>query len=366
MNITVVISAIAGLAWMAVIGLLAISVIRASRGQSIKATVTGLVVTIVLALLLNTTSAGLIFVEPQERGVVISAMPGQQGVRPDSLQPGLKWVVPYFENVVLYPISRQTYTMSIAPAEGQIQGDDSVEARTSDGQVVLVDASIIFTLDPSKIVNTHIKWEGQYIDNLVRPQSRGVIRDAVSQFGVEEVYSSKRTELTQLMTDAMGETMEEGGLILVDFVLRNITFSPEYAASVEQKQIAEQLAQQAVFVVEQRKQEAEQVRQAAEGLADAAVIRAQGDADSLLINAQAQAEARLIQATAEAEALKLLALAIETNPDVLTLEYIQKLAPGIQVMLLPSDNPFLLPLPELQSQGAGIIPNPTAPVDSTP
>ncbi len=362
MNITVVLSAIAGLAWMVVIGLLALSVIRASRGQSTKATVTGLVVTVILALVLNTISAGLIFIEPQERGVVISAMPGQEGVRSDSLQPGLKWVVPYLENVILYPISRQTYTMSIAQAEGQIQGDDSVEARTSDGQVVLIDASIIFTLDPTKIVPTHVKWEGQYINNLVRPQARGVIRDAVSQFGVEEVYSQKRQELTQLMSDAMSETMEEGGLVLVDFVLRNIAFSDEYAASVEQKQIAEQLAQQAFFVVEQRKQEAEQARQAAAGKADSAVIAAQGEADSLLINALAIAEARLIQATAEAEALQLLADAIESNPDILTLEYIQKLAPGIQVMLVPSDNPFLLPLPELQSQGTGI----TAPVDSTP
>jgi len=361
MNITVVISAIAGLAWMVVIGLLALTVMRASRGQTTKGTTTGLIVMIVFALALNTISAGLIFVEPQERGVVISAMPGQEGVRPDALQPGLKWVVPYLENVVTYPISRQTYTMSIAFAEGQIQGDDSIEARTSDGQVVLVDASIIFTLDPSKIVDTHIKWEGEYINNLVRPQARGVIRDAVSQFGIEEVYSSKRTELTQMMSDAMTEVMDEGGLVLVDFVLRNIQFSTEYAASVEQKQIAEQLAQQAVFVVEQRKQEAEQARQAAEGLADAAVIRAQGDADSLLINAQAQAEARLIQATAEAEALKLLALAIETNPNVLLLEYIQKLGPGIEIMLLPSDNPFLLPLPELQSQGADTITLPTTP-----
>jgi len=366
MNITVLITAIAGLAWMVVIGLLALTVIRASRGQTTKASTTGLIVMIVFALVLNTISAGLIFVEPQERGVVISAMPGQEGVRPDALQPGLKWVVPYFENVVPYPISRQTYTMSIAHAEGQIAGDDSVEARTSDGQVVLVDASIIFTLDPSKIVDTHVKWEGQYVNNLVRPQARGVIRDAVSQFGIEEVYSSKRAELTEMMSVAMAEVMEEGGLVLVDFVLRNIQFSEEYAVSVEQKQIAEQLAQQAIFVVEQRIQEAEQARQAAEGLADATVIRAQGEADSLLINAQALAEARLIQATAEAEALKLLALAIETNPDVLTLEYIQKLAPSIQIMLLPSDNPFLLPLPQLNSQGTGTITIPTAPVDNTP
>ena len=347
MDITLVLSAVAGLSWLLVVGLLAMTVLRASRQQDVKGATTGVIVAVVLALVMSTVSAGLVFVNPQERGVVISAI--QKGIRQEALQPGLNWVVPYFENVIMYPISRQTYTMSIAHAEGQIAGDDSVEARTSDGQVVLVDASIIFAIDPSRVVDIHIMWQDQYINNLVRPQSRGVIRDAVSQFGIEEVYSSKRLDLTQQMSAAMAETMEEGGLILVDFVLRNITFSDEYAASVEQKQIAEQLAQQAKFVVEQRKQEAEQARQTAAGLADAAVISAQGEADSLLINAAALAQARVIQATAEAEALQLIADVLFENPDLLTYQYIDKLSPGIQVMLVPSNAPYLLPLPELET-----------------
>ena len=350
MNITVVISAFAGLSWLAVIALLAFVVLRASRQRPIKGMITGLIATLVFALLLNTVSAGLVFIQPQERGVVISAI--QEGIRPEALQPGLNWVVPYFESVVTYPISRQTYTMSIAAEEGQITGDDSVEARTSDGQVVKIDASIIFAIDPAEVVSMHIKWQNQYVNNLVRPQSRGVIRDAVSQFAIEEVYSSMRLDLVELMNNAMAETMEEGGLILIDFVLRNITFSEEYAASVEQKQIAEQLAQQAAFVVDQRKQEAQQAREVAQGEADAAVFVAEGRAKAVVIQAEAVAEARVIEAKAEAEALALIAAVLEANPELLTYRYIEELTPAIDVMLLPSDNPFLIPLPELQDSGS--------------
>jgi regulator of protease activity HflC (stomatin/prohibitin superfamily) len=330
-------------------------VLRASRRQPIKGFTTGLVLALVFALLLNTVSAGLVFIQPQERGVVISAL--QQGIRPQALQPGLSWVVPYFENVITYSISRQTYTMSIATEEGDIPGDDSVEARTSDGQVVKIDASIIFAIDPAEVTDVHIKWQDQYVNNLVRPQARGVIREAVSQFGVEEVYSVKRAELNVQLNQKMADKLEEGGLILVDFVLRNITFSEEYAQSVEQKQIAEQKAQEAAFVVEQRRQEAEQARQTAQGQADAAVIASEGNAKAIIIKAEADAEARLIQAEAEAEALALLAAALEENPDVLTLEYIQKLAPGIQVMLVPTDNPFLLPLPSLEGTQTTVVPS---------
>jgi len=353
MDVTVMISAVAGLSWLVVVGLLGLAVMRATRQRPIKGTVSGIIAALVLALVLNTISAGLVFVEPHERGVVISAI--QDGVRKDALQPGLRWVVPYFEHVITYPISRQTYTMSIAHTEGQIAGDDSVEARTADGQVVKIDASIIFAIDPEKVVDVHIKWQNHYVDNLVRPQARGVIRDAVSQFVVEEVYSTKRLDMIQLMEDAMAEKLEEGGFILVDFVLRNITFSEEYAASIEQKQVAEQRVEQAKFVVEQKKQEAEQARQIAQGTADAAVIQAQGEA-----------QARLIQAEAEAKALQLIADVLRDNPDLLTFEYIDKITPGIQVMLLPSDNPFLLPLPDLNAvQQPVVIPTPTPGTEDT-
>ena len=99
-------------------------------------------------------------------------------------------------------------------------------------------------------------------------------------------------------------------------------------------------------MVEQRRQEAEQARQEAEGLADAAVIQSEGLAESVIIQAKAEAEARLLQAEAEAKAIVLLGEALAKNPDVIQLQYIDKIAPNISVMLLPGDSPFLFPLPD--------------------
>jgi regulator of protease activity HflC (stomatin/prohibitin superfamily) len=129
--------------------------------------------------------------------------------------------------------------------------------------------------------------------------------------------------------------MLDNGILLSDFVLRNITFTTEYAQSIEQTQIAEQLAQQAEYIVGQRKQEAEQARQVAEGFRDASIIEAEGRAQSVVIEAKA-----------EAEALQLIAEVLAANPELLNYRYIEKLAPGIQVMLVPNDNPYILPLPD--------------------
>ncbi len=349
MNVGAVVSAIATVAWIVAIAVIGITVVRATRGQPFRGAIGLIIGSIAVALIATVISAAIIFVQPTDRGVVISAL--DEGIRPEELQPGLNFVVPFLENVLHYPIERQTYTMSIAPQEGAIVGDDSVEARTSDGQVVRVDASVIFALAPDEVVETHKKWQGRYVDNLIRPQARGIIRDAVSQFAIEEVYSTQRFALSALIEGALEEALNEGGIILHDFVLRNIAFSPEYAASVEQKQIAEQEADRAIFVVRQREEEANQARAVAAGQADAVVINAQGLAD-----------ARVIEAQAEATALELLAAALALNPDLVVFEYVQRLAPGIQVMLVPTDNPFLLPLPSLDGSTTGTtVIEPTAP-----
>ncbi|MDI6695799.1 MAG: SPFH domain-containing protein [Anaerolineales bacterium] len=333
MNVTTVLDTVVIFLWLLFAGLLALALTRATRGKSVKGMSAALLVTAIVAVILSSISAGLVFIQPEQRGVVISAV-APNGYREQPLQPGLNWIIPFFENVKIYPISRQTYTMSIAPSEGNIQGDDSITARTADGQEIFVDSSVIFAVDPAQVIKVHIEWQDRYVDGLVRPLSRGVIRDAVSQFGVEEVYSTKRDEMKQYITEALSQKLKDNGLLLVEFVLRNITFSPEYAASVEQKQIAEQLAQQARFVVEQRKQEAEQARQVAQGQADAAVIRARGDAD-----------ARLIQAQAEAQALERLSQALKEQPELLQYTFINRLGPGVQTIFLPNNVPYLFPLP---------------------
>lgn len=335
MNVAVVVRLLSTLSWLLAAAVVVLAIVRAGRNQPVKAAGTVVTATVALALVLTVVSAGLVFIQPEERGVVISAV-DPQGFRDTPLDPGLHWIIPFAENVVTYTISRQTYTMSIAPEEGAIRGDDSIFARTADGQEVTVDASVIFAIDPAHVVDVHIQWQDRYVNDLVRPVVRGVIRDEASQYGIEEIVSSKRAEMTEEVRTEIARKLEQNGLVLVDYVLRNITFSEEYAASVEQKQIAEQQAQQARFVVEQRKQEAEQARQTAQGQADARVIAAKGDA-----------EARLISAEAEAKALELIAAALRDNPELITYQYVQKLAPGIQVMLVPNDNPYLLPLPTL-------------------
>ena len=303
-------------------------------------------VIVVIIVLIGLITSTIIFVPPDQAGVVVSKIQ-RGGLRPEPLQSGLHIVVPLLENVEKYSIAKQTYTMSAAVGEGQRSGDDSIRARTKDGQEGFVDASVIYKINPANVVTLHITWQKRYGEELVRPLVRGIIRDAASQYGVEEIVSTKRGELEAFITKELELKMAENDLIMEDFVLRDIHFSPEYAAAVEQKQIAEQQALQAQFVVESKKQEAEQARQVAQGQADAAVIAAKG-----------AAQARLLEAEAEATALQYIADVLRDNPSLLQYQYITNLAPGVQTIFVPSDNQFILPLPDTNTQPTPTTPNP--------
>jgi len=330
MNVSLGVQMIASIAWLAVVVLIFIVIARATRKQPVKGLTSALIGLVIVALLMSTLGAGLVFIEPDELAVVITLQQG--GIRPEPLGAGIHFVIPFVERVERFSILRQTYTMTGAMDEGQVSGDDSIQVRTKDGQMAYLDATVIYAINPANAVDLYKTWRDGYEEGLVRPQARGIIRSVASQFGIEEIVSSQRLNMEGQITTEMTKVFDENNLILVDFVVRNITFSDEYATAVEQKQIAEQQAQQAKFVVESKKQEAEQVRQTAQGFADALVIEAQGNAD-----------ARLIEAEAEAKALQMIADVIANNPDLLQYEYIQKLADEIDLMLLPSDAPFILP-----------------------
>ena len=336
MNIVDVIRALAGFAWLAAIGIGLLAMTRTARNQSSRGYGSLAMLVVIVALLLTALGSGLVFLQANEYAVVRSVLQ-PNGYRTEPLGPGLHWIVPFVESVpneYVYSIQRKTYTMSSSAQEGQIPGDDSIRARTKDGQEVFIDASIFYSIDPAKVIQLHIDWQNRYENDVVRPAARNAIRDAVSQYGVEEIVSTKRAEMEDLITTSIAEKMSQNDLKLVDFLLRDIHFSDEYAAAVEQKQIAEQQAQQAKLVVEQRKQEAEQARQVAQGQADAAVIAAQGSA-----------QAQIIQAEAQAKANELIGQSLQNNPEILQYQYILKLSPGVQTIFIPSGNQFILPLP---------------------
>jgi regulator of protease activity HflC (stomatin/prohibitin superfamily) len=331
--------------WVLLIGLgLYVFYVISLRSQRRPAKMSALVVAVLLigGIAMLTLGAGLVFIDQFEAGVVVSPL-SEGGVRPEPIGAGIHFVTPFIESVDRFSTAKQEYTMSGSINEGAQQGNDAVEARTSDAQQVYVDATVRFYVDPLQVVQLRRTWQSQdrYISGFVRPTTRNVIYNTTSRYRVEDVYGAKRTELQQIISDQLVTEFQKQGLVLDAFQLRNITFSPEYAQSIEQKQIAQQQSEQAKLLVQKSQQEADQLRAKVKGEADAVVLRATGDS-----------QAAVTRAEGDAKALALIAEALKTNPDLLTYTYIQKLAPNVGLIMLPAggNNPFILNLNDLQKQ----------------
>jgi prohibitin 2 len=277
----------------------------------------------VFALTASTLSTSIVVVDAGEVGVVFNSFTGTQ---PTPLMPGMHVVAPYVNTVYRYSSMEHVYTMSKIAAEGQVQGDDSLWSPTKEGLQVGIDSSTRYAIDPRMAAYVHDKYRKTYDDVLIRPAIRSIVRLYVSQNTVTDVYGPKRKQIQTEIEAALRERFEAAGFLLLSFDIRNVNFTDEYAKSIEQKQIAQQQAEQMQFVLQKEEQEAERKQVEAEGVKQAAIIEAEG----------------------EAESLRLVSQALAANPDLLTYRYIEKLAPNITTMLLPADNPFILDLKQLE------------------
>jgi len=304
-------------------------VVNASQGKSARGGVLLAIVGILIGIIFSVISQGVVVVQASQVAVVFNTLNGDLETPRGS---GTQIIIPVIQQATIYDFSQQQYTMSGIQEEGAVRGDDQVRGRTQDGQEVGLDVTVLFGINPDgenpNIV--HRRWQNRYINDFIRPTTRGLVRDGVSGFRAAEIYGQQRSALEDEIQLILSESMAREGLLLTDFVVRDIAFSPEFAASIEQAQIAQQETEQARLRVQQREQEAEQVRVQAGGQRDAAIARAEGEAQSIILRAQA-----------EAEALRLVSQQIAANPLLIQYQYIQTLGPNVSLAIIPSDSPFL-------------------------
>jgi len=311
---------------------------RARVGQRVWGVVAGFMAFLVLVAGLHALSAALVVIGSNEVGVIFSAV---GGTRPVSLSPGLHVIVPYAETIYRYSIQQRTYTFS---STGDIiageTGEGALNVVTSDGLAVGIDCSVRYAIDPTKAVQVHQNFRDAYPQILVYPTVRAAVSNHIARYTRTQVYGPERQKIQSDIEADIRATLESEGLILHSFSIRNVTLPADYAASLESTQIAKQEATRMQYLLEKEQKETERKKAAAQGDKEAAIIRAEG----------------------EAEALRLISAVLKANPDLVVYRYVEKLAPNVQVILLPGDTPFIL---DPRGFARPAVVSPTATVTST-
>lgn len=214
----------------------------------------------------------LIFIPPGYVGVVYDR---GRGVLPKTLHEGVNLAIPFWQTVQLFDARLQEYTMSATADEGALRRDDALDAPTSDGQQVKVDATVLFRINADNAAELWRTIGIDYVDKLVRPFSRSQIRMVISRYSAPAIYSEKRQEAEQVMTKEIAELLAPKNVIVDKVLLRAVNFSLDYSKAIEAKVIAEQRIKQAEFEVKEASQRAQAKIAEAKGLAEAQALQKQ-------------------------------------------------------------------------------------------
>ena len=235
--------------------------------------------------------------------------PGQVGVKTrfgevktGTLSPGLHWIVPAVDGLVIYDGRVQAYNF------------EEIVSATQDLQEVRLSGLINYHIDAEKAdrILQEIGGPGNYAQKVFLRPSNTALKEITPDYSASNVVS-KRDEIGNRALESLQGRMEDFHIIVDRVSVENVGLNDLFLASVEAKQIAGQDLARADF-------EAQTKVKQAEGERDARVTRAAGESDANdLISASLSEE--LLQWT-----------------------YIQKLSDKVRVMMLPSEQNFMLDL----------------------
>lgn len=171
---------------------------------------------------------------------------------------GLNFNIPWFERPIIYdirtrPVNLQTLTGS------------------KDLQMVTIAVRVLHKPNPNKLVWIYRTLGMNYDERILPSVMNESAKAIVARYNANELLT-KRDLVSKAISDDLQRRASQFNIILDDVAITHLSFSPEYARAVEAKQVAQQEAEKAKYVVLGAQQEKKTIITRARGEAESAEL----------------------------------------------------------------------------------------------
>lgn len=153
---------------------------------------------------------------------------------------------------------------------------------SKEGLSVDLEISLLFKLDAEKANDIYKTVGPNYVEIILVPQFRSVVRGVTARYEAKALYTASREKLAGEILEELEKLVGPRGITVEQAPLRQIQLPERLTKSIEEKLQAEQESQRMEFILTREKQEADRKRIEAKGIADFQEIVSKGISEQLL------------------------------------------------------------------------------------
>jgi prohibitin 2 len=194
-------------------------------------------------------------INPGHAGVIYNrfGLAGTSGIQQNVIKEGLNFVVPWFQRPIVYDV--RTRPKLINSTSG-----------SKDLQMVEISLRVLYKPDVNHLPFVYRRLGKDFDERVLPSIVNEVTKAVVARFNASELLT-KREEVSTMILNMLTRRAADFHILLDDVSITHLAFSKDYTAAVEAKQVAQQDAERAKYIVDRALQEKRSI-----------VIKAQGEA----------------------------------------------------------------------------------------